>query len=86
MCYLLALASEIPAVLLVSRENTLPSMRRSALLEGCGDDGGVVSDDVALSLENKWESFIYLVAIIRAMVAIFSINRRHIDGFPPQFV
>lgn len=48
---LLALASEIPAVVLVRRENTLPSVRRSDLLESWGDDGGVVSEDVALSIE-----------------------------------
>ena len=37
-------------VLLVRREKTFPSVRRSDLLEGCGDEGGVVSEDVALSL------------------------------------
>lgn len=51
MLPLLTLTSDIPAVLLVRREKTFPSMRRSDLLDGCGDEGGVVSEDVALSTE-----------------------------------
>lgn len=40
-------------MLLVKREKTLASvfMIRSDRLEGCGEDGGVVSDEVALSLK-----------------------------------
>jgi len=42
-------------VLLVRREKTLASVltRRSDLRLGVGEEGGVVSDDVAVSLETK---------------------------------
>lgn len=53
--YLFTLRSEIPAVLLVRRENTLASVLtiRSDLRLGVGDEGGVVSEDVAASLQVK---------------------------------
>lgn len=50
---LLLSLSDIPAVLLVRREKTFASVILSDLREGCGDDGGVVSEEVALSLERN---------------------------------
>lgn len=52
------LVSHIPAVLLVRREKTFPSGMR---LDGCGDEGGVVSDNVALSVELDLGSIVKLV-------------------------
>lgn len=47
-------------MLLVRRENTLASAltRRSDLRPGCGEVGGVVSDDVVVSLKTENTNFI----------------------------